>query len=405
MQRAIWYIGVAQTLLWGALYYLFPALLLQWEDHYGWARTELTLALTIAVIMSAVFAPKAGKLVDQGYDPIMMTTSALLGALFLAILPFVNSLLMFYAVWAAIGVCMAGCLYEACFAFIIRHLEDDAKRAITFVTLLAGFASTICFPACRYLADNFGVNATIQIIAGLIVVLVVPIFWLGAKGLAHHQPANHSTEQTRADTQQDRSFLRSPVFWLLAASFSLLTINHGAVLNHLLPILEERHTPDAVAVLAVSMIGPMQVLGRVIWMLLDRHITTPVLTLTCFAGINLATVCLIISQYNPYWLIGFVALQGASYGVISIVKPLLAREVMGARNFGLISGVMALPYLICFAASPYIGSLLWQWQGYSLTLWIIGAISIAGALCLMLSLSFHYTRKGTAVLSSQPCDC
>ncbi|MDI3324299.1 hypothetical protein QKW35_07905 [Pontibacterium granulatum] len=60
MKSTIWLIAAAQTLLWDALYYLFPAMLLQWEEHYSRSRAELTLALGLAVVVSAMFAPLAG---------------------------------------------------------------------------------------------------------------------------------------------------------------------------------------------------------------------------------------------------------------------------------------------------------------------------------------------------------
>ncbi|MCV6611714.1 MAG: MFS transporter [Amphritea sp.] len=387
MNNVVWLIGTAQTLLWGALYYLFPALLLHWEEYYGWSRAELTLALAIAVVVSAIFAPYAGRLIDKGKGPVMQPLSALIGAVLLFCLPYANSLTMFYLIWALIGVTMAGCLYEACFAFIIRHLGDNAKRAITLITLMAGFASTICFPLADYLARHYHVNTAVQLFALSIALIAVPAFWIGARQIAAHKPDTETHYAAAGGTSHN--FLRQPTFWLLAASFSLLTINHGVILNHLLPILADRQIDESIAILAIAMIGPMQVLGRIVWMAFDSRFSVATVTLACFAGMGMATLCLIFSSSALFLLIGFVALQGASYGVISIIKPLITRDIMGNRNFGAITGAMALPYLICFAASPYIGSLIWQWQGYDVTLWVIWGLAIAALSCLLLTLLIH----------------
>lgn len=400
MKSAIWLIATAQTLLWGALYYLFPAMLLQWEEHYGWSRAELTLALALAVVVSAVFAPLAGKLVDKGHGAVMQPLSALGGSLCLFMLPSISSLEMFYLIWGVIGFFMAGCLYEACFAFIVRHQSDDAKRSITMITLVAGFASTICFPLARVFSEQFGVGIAVQIFAGSIIFIAVPMFWIGAKQLEKNTPTSH-TETTSAEEHGDTSYLRRPAFWLLAASFSLLTINHGVVLNHLLPILADWQVEDSFAVLAISMIGPMQVTGRLMWMIFDRHLNIPLVTMACFVGITLATLCLIFSADTLWLLAGFVVLQGAAYGVICIVKPLITREIMGEKNFGTISGAMALPYLTCFAASPYIGSLIWQWKGYTATLWSIWGFALAGLACLAITLLLEQRQKPITCCSDE----
>jgi hypothetical protein len=40
------------------------------------------------------------------------------------------------------------------------------------------------------------------------------------------------------------------------------------------------------------------------------------------------------------------------------VRPLLNAELLGRKNFGQISGVMALPFIGGFAAGPFISALL-----------------------------------------------
>ena len=68
----------------------------------------------------------------------------------------VTEVWQFYAVWFGLGIAMSGSLYEACFAIITHSLGGNAKRAITIVTLIAGFAGTISFPSSHFLIENFG---------------------------------------------------------------------------------------------------------------------------------------------------------------------------------------------------------------------------------------------------------
>ena len=47
-------IAIAETLVWAAFFYTIPILLLHWEGDFGWAREDIALALTLALIVSAV---------------------------------------------------------------------------------------------------------------------------------------------------------------------------------------------------------------------------------------------------------------------------------------------------------------------------------------------------------------
>jgi predicted MFS family arabinose efflux permease len=51
---------------------------------------------------------------------------------------------------------MGSGLYEAAFATVVRLYGQDARRAITGITLFAGFASTVGWPLSSYLAHEFG---------------------------------------------------------------------------------------------------------------------------------------------------------------------------------------------------------------------------------------------------------
>ena len=55
-----------------------------------------------------------------------------------------------------IGVGMGFGLYEAAFATVAGLYGREARNAITGITLFAGFASTIGWPASAFFIDHFG---------------------------------------------------------------------------------------------------------------------------------------------------------------------------------------------------------------------------------------------------------
>ena len=85
-RRIVWPFAIAETLVWAAYYYSFPALLPAWEADLGFSKTTLTGAFTISLIVSAVFAPLVGRLIDYGYGKFVFVGGASFAAILLILL-------------------------------------------------------------------------------------------------------------------------------------------------------------------------------------------------------------------------------------------------------------------------------------------------------------------------------
>lgn len=366
--KAIWFLAAAQTIIWAGLYYSFPALLIKWETGLGWSKTDLTFCFTSAVAASALSSPIAGRLIDGGHGPVILAGSAFVGGLLIGSLSFVDMFALFWLVWVLIGVMMSACLYEPCFALVTRARGVDAKRSITLITLVAGFASTVSFPMAHSISVAADWRAAVLSFAAIVCFVGAPLGWFGARLLEQEKRAAPVALQD-GPVIAAHGFLRHPAFWLLAIGFALMALNHGIVLNHLLPLLDERRFDPTTAVFAASMIGPMQVTGRLAMMAAEKHVSMHTITVASYVAVSSATLFLMGAGFAPALLVGYVVLQGSGYGVTSIMKPVVTREILGERNFGAITGAMAVPYLAAFAFAPTLGSLLWETGGYDLALW------------------------------------
>lgn len=389
-RRIVWSLAVGETIVWAAFYYLFPALLLEWERDLGWSKTELAGAFTLSLVVFAALAPVAGRLIDRGYEREVFSGSAFLGALALLALSQVTALWHFYAVWVLLGIAMAGCLYEACFAVLTRLMGERARQAIIRVTLVAGLAGTVSFPGANVMTDLLGWRGAVVIFGVSVIVVALPLIWVGCtlarqqgEGLAP-RPSHQSSETLRV--------LGNPIFWLLAGSFSMITLNHSTLVIHLLPLLDERDIHPGTAVLAASMIGPMQVTGRLLMMAVEKRVSIMAICFGCFAGTMVATLALLGSSSVPMLVAAFVVFQGASYGVTSITRPVVTAELLGRQNFGVVSGFMAVPFIGATAAAPTLGALIWLIGGYDSVILVALAATAVGCIALIAALHLARTR-------------
>ncbi len=378
--KLVWPLAIAETILWATLYYSFPALLVQWEQEFGWSKTGLTGAFTLAVMTSALMAPVAGRLIDRGLGTKVFCGSAVLGAGLLALLTQVTQLWQFYIVWFCIGVTLAGCLYEPCFAILTRTLGDRARRGITIVSLIAGLAGTVSFPSAFFLSTALGWRGAVLVFAAVILVLAVPLVWTAANRA--EQLGGPASAPASRNAREPLRIARKPAFWALALGLAMISMNTGIMITHTIPLLGERGFARETAVLAISMIGPMQVVGRTLIMGIEHRVPSLAIAISCQLAMSGAALSLAGASALPILLASFVCLQGVGNGVTSIMRPVLTAELLGRSNFGVISGMTAMVYISGFAVGPTIGSLAWQAGGYDLMLAMAVCIGGLGALLM-----------------------
>ena len=350
---AVWMLAVGQTLSYACLYYIFAALILSWEADLHWPRSLLATGPFIAIVISASLAPFAGRIVDIGRGPEVMVAGALLGAGALALLAVSWSPASYLASWALIGLAQSVTLYETCFAFLIRRLGPHARAAIVRVTLVAGFASTIAFPAGAGLSTWIGWRGAVWVAAAIMALVLVPLFAVAGRMLRR---VEGEPDRREADRGALSRALKAPVFWLLAAVFALVSLNHWMLISYAVPIFVEQGASEALAVLAASTVGPAQVAGRLVLMRVEARIGTAMATRITFAGMLLGTGALWLAGLEPSLIFAFTAIQGAAIGVMTILRPVLIAEVLGPAGYGAIAGTIQIPAMLAGASAPVIGA-------------------------------------------------
>jgi MFS family permease len=388
---AIWLLSVSQTLGFAALLYIFAALLVPWEAALGWSKAQLALGPTLSIVTSALLAPTMGRLVDRGWGAELLTGGAVLGALALVLLSRVNTPAQFVSTWALIGVAHSACLYEVCFAFLIRRLGARARPAIIRITLVAGFASTIAFPAGALLAEALDWRGAVLGFAAALGLLAAPANLIAGRRLRRGQPGRRPAgSETPAEGHAAfRRALTRPAFWLLAAVFALAAANHAMLVSFFIPLFIDRGAGPALAVFAASCVGPAQVVGRVVLMLGEARMGTARSTRLMTGSLALASAVLWLAGLAPALIFAFALLQGAAHGMMSILKPLLVAESLGQAGYGAIAGALASGALFGMAAAPFAGALLLDWGGADLLIGATLSMALAALVCALLLLRRH----------------
>jgi predicted MFS family arabinose efflux permease len=254
------------------------------------------------------------------------------------------------------------------------------------VTLIAGFASTISFPSAHILIKFFDWRIALIIFGVIIVTVAVPLIIYGSNQAAYY--AREKRQSPSPTARKAMLVAKTWTFWLIAVTFTLAACAHGMITTHMLPILIGRGFTAEMAVLGASMIGPMQVAGRVIMTLFERHVSVLAICLVSFLSIFIAGLALYYSNAIPLAIAVFVIGQGAGYGVFSIIRPTIIAQLLGRQNFGIIAGFLAIGFMLGSAVSPTIASLLWEASDYGLVILVAAFLPIV---CLItLTFAWRY---------------
>ncbi|HWW70115.1 MAG TPA: MFS transporter, partial [Duganella sp.] len=171
--------------------------------------------------------------------------------------------------------------------------------------------------------------------------------------------------------------LRHPAFWTLALAFSANIFIFSALSVHLIPLLTDLGHTAAVAVLMSTLMGPMQVAGRLCERTLARNALPQTVGKFTFATLPAALLALLLFGTQAWAAALFCVLYGLSNGVLTIVRGTIPQAMFGRANYGAISGAMAGPSLLAKAAGPLVaGAVLSRHASPSILLVILLCVSV-----------------------------
>ncbi len=388
-------LGTAQTLAWASSYYLPAILAAPMARDLGVSTPTVFAAFSAALVVSAAVGPWAGRAIDQrGGRPVLMATS-LVFALGLALLGLAQGPLTLFAAWVLIGAAMGSGLYEAAFSTLVRLYGHEARNAITGITLIAGFASTVGWPLSTLLEAQVGWRGACLTWAALHLLLGLPLnAWLpcvaATTPIAAEAPSAAVAAGVPPATVNPRPLLTTA---LLAFVFAATWFTSTAMAAHLPVLLQAAGATLAVAVGVGALVGPAQVAGRLLEFGFLRRVH-PLLSARLAALAHpLGALALLLAGAPAAVL--FALLHGAGNGILTIAKGTLPLVLFGVRGYGARQGWLMMPARVAQAAAPFVFGLALDRWGVG-SLWLSTLLGLSAFVALMLLPRVRRGRLGVA---------
>jgi MFS family permease len=376
-------LGTAQTLAWASVYYLPAIVARPLARDLGLAPSWVFAAFSMALVISAVCGPGVGRWIDaHGGRPVLMGSSGVF-ALGLMILASAQGPVSLFVAWLVLGVGMAAGLYDAAFASLVRLYGDGARKAITGITLIGGFASTVGWPASTLFESAWGWRGACGAWAVLHVVLGLPLNALLPRVLAAVAKAvPNATSESDSNSAASPPVKPAPITaWLLAYVFAASLFVSAAMAAHLPNLLQASGATLAAAVAAGALMGPAQVAARLLeFGVLGR--THPLVSARLAALAHPLGALLLLTFGGPAAVV-FVLAHGAGNGILTITRGTLPLALFGRQGYGARQGFLMLPARAGQALAPWLFGLALERFGGQV-LWLSGGLACSAAAVLLL---------------------
>jgi MFS family permease len=380
--RLVISIGVTQIIGFGTFFYAFGSVVPALSAELGMTPGTAFAAFSLALLTGALAAPTAGRLIDRYGARSVMSVGSVLGALALVALSQAQGLISLGLALVAMEVTATLILYDAAFAALAQALGPArARRAITHMTLLGGFASTLFWPLTQGILVWADWRTAYLIFAALNLFVCLPLH-LSLRNARDLAPTSGAVVPPPPqfpplpEAQHGRAML-----WV-AVAFAVAGLVFSALSASWVTTLTAFGLPAAAAVTAGTMMGPAQVGVRVLDMLFGLRLH-PLTT-------TMISTLLLVVALSVLWLTGptlggamvFAVLFGLAQGLTSIVRGTVPLVLFGPVGFAARLGRLASVRMVMAAIAPFGIALMIDTFSASAALLAMLCLAVLGAMAL-----------------------
>ena len=388
-------LAVTQIIGWGTTFWL-PAMLV------GPMGRELSVApeavfggVTVMLLVSAVVAPRLGRIIDAKGSRWPMVAGSIAFCLALLVISQARGTWSYLAGWVLIGIGMPLALTQAAAAAMAQIAGPKARQAIGLLMLLGGLSSTIFWPLGAWLDAAYGWRAMCLVFAALNLVVCAPVHAIFVRPLAIREgrPAASATMAPAPPPISEAR--RRSAFILMATAFSLTGFVSWGLPLQMVEILKAFGHPATFAVLAGSLMGPAQMAARLAEMVFGRSLGILTIGVISAALMPVAVGLPVLGPSSAAVAIAFVFGYGMAAGAMTVVRNVAPLALFGRETYATMNGWLSLPQNIVFAISPMVFAFVMRHWGAAATLVLAFGAALA-ALGTMSMLERRFRNDATA---------
>jgi MFS family permease len=392
--------GVLGCVAVGGLFSL-PVLLQAVAHDTGWSVAGISGAMTIAFLAMACSSMICGALSDRfGPLPVVLTGSIVIAGS-LALASRATSLIEFQLLFGLLVGAATAAIFAPMMATVTGWFDTHRSLAVSLVSAGMGVAPLTMSPMVAWLVDSHDWRTTMQIVAMVVAVIMIPVSLLVRRppalstGVAAPGDAVPQPDMTRAQA------LKSPQFIILLATNFFCCATHSGPIIHTVSYAVSCGIALTAAVSIYSLEGLAGLFGRIGFGLLgDRFGAKRVLVIGLLVQAFGALAYAFVQQLAGFYAVA--ALFGFVYAGVMPLYSVLVRENFPLRMLGTVIGGTAMAGSLGMATGPIAGGLIYD--AFASYAWLyVGAWGMGlGAFLMAMAFRPFPKVRAEAVVSSAP---
>lgn len=354
-------------------------------ETFGIDRSAFLLYQTIVTLTAVVVTLYYGKRMAKGNVRLIVVLSALVAALGYIIFSTAQSLWMFYVGALFIGVGFSNCTVLPLSIVLNNWFGGKVRGTVMgFCFVGSGVGGLVILPLLNAVISSSGWRAGYIILACLfgVVALLALIFIIKTPEQRGFTRMGETASEQEEDAGELKGMmikeaLRTPMFWLIAATTTLSVFGSSAILFNSAPFFVECGFSTATAAQIASFNLGMLAIGKIVIGFICDKLGTKFGAIFSAAVFGLQFICLALMSINPMvFVFGAVICYGIGGGGITVCPPLLVNALFGEKDYGNIVAAMNMATNIGGAFGGTLAAVIYDVTGSYVAFWCIAAAAM-----------------------------
>jgi len=343
----------------GAMFSL-PVLLQPIVRDTGWSVAGVSSAMTIGFLAMACCSMAWGTLSDRwGPLPVVLTGSTVLAASLL-LASQASSLFAFQFIFGVMVGGSIAAIFAPMMATVTGWFDTHRSLAVSLVSAGMGIAPMTMAPLVAWLVSGHDWRTTMQIVAGIVAVIMIPVSLLVRRppALAAGNAAIAQDGETQAEMSVGQA-VRSRQFAILLLTNFFCCATHSGPIIHTVSYAVSCGIPLIAAVSIYSLEGFAGLGGRIAFGILgDRLGAKRVLVVGLLVQAFGALAYVFVRELAGFYAVA--ALFGFIYAGTMPLYAAIARENFPLKIMGTVIGGTAMAGSLGMSAGPVAGGLIYD---------------------------------------------
>ena len=389
-----WIVFAGSTILFtasGIGFYCHSVILDPLRAQHAWSKGTLSAAISLFFFSNGVAGLFIGRWVDRYGPKWFLVSGAFLFSTGLISLTKVQTLPQLFAIYLLLSLGFCTTALVPVNTLLTNWFIRKRGFAMSIASNGLSIGGMVMVPLTSFLILNLGLNKALFILAGIYVLVVVPVTLIFVKQKPSdigQFPDGDTPGDSPGETFDNKSVqmktwtrfqaAKTLAFWSIALAFMLALAGQIAYLVHQVSFLSQ-HLGVQKAAAAVSITTGASILGRFFLGFFVDRLDKRFVTMACVILQGSAVITLAFSSHVVVlYLCTFVF--GLTMGPLLMMQSLITGECFGIPSFAEISGAIGFITIPGAAFGPVIAGLIYDiTQNYTMSFLLFASASFLSA--------------------------